>query len=264
MSVPVRVLIVGGHDPSGAGVDADLTALRGLPVEGLVVVTARTDQDAAEVRSIGARDPREWKKEAVDIARKGIAAIKLGLLPGEAHVLAAVELLREIRGTSRLELPAVVDPVIRASSGGLFLDARAVTLVAHELAREGVILTPNLPEAAELAQVPLEELAESFEARRRAAQALLDAGARAVIVKGGHGAEDPVCDLVATKEGSSTWIRRPRIAGGSIRGSGCRFATRLAAELAPGRSLEAAAEAAGAFVAGEIEREAGASGRAKR
>lgn len=262
-------MIVGGHDPSGAGIDADLAALRGVQVEGLTVVTARTDQDASRVRSVGARDPEVWQGEAMELARGGVAAIKFGLLPGAAHVLAACDLLRKLRELGRTrelgsnEFPAVVDPVIRASSGGLFLDADAVQSLVGELSREGVILTPNLAEAAELTGVNADELAESLEARRTAAQVLLDAGARAVIVKGGHGKEDPVQDLIATRKGKITWIARPRIAGGSVRGSGCRFASRLAAGLALGRSLEAAAEEAGRFVAGEIGRAANATRVAK-
>ncbi|MFN0009294.1 MAG: hydroxymethylpyrimidine/phosphomethylpyrimidine kinase [Planctomycetota bacterium] len=262
MSPPARVLIVGGHDPSGAGLDADLIALRGLEVEGLTVVTARTDQDASRVRSVGARDLESWVREARELSRGGIAAIKFGLLPGAAHVLAARDLLRELRGIAGKELPAIVDPVIRASSGGTFLDAEAVETMG-ELTREGVILTPNLSEAAELAGVMPEDLGESLEARRTAAQILLDAGARAVIVKGGHGAEDPVRDLIVMREGKLKWLTRPRIAGGSIRGSGCRFASRLAARLALGASLEAAAEEAGTFVAGEIARAASARRTAK-
>lgn len=256
MGAPVRVLIVGGHDPSGAGIDADLAALRGLEVEGLTVVTARTDQDATRVRSIGAREPEEWRGEALELARGGVAAIKFGLLPGKEHVRAARDLLREMGGSAGSRVPTVVDPVIRASSGGVFLDARAVEAVVLELASEGVILTPNLSEAAELTGADREELASSLDARREAAQVLIAAGARAVVVKGGHGQEDPVQDLVLTREGRIAWISRPRIPGGTIRGSGCRFATRLAAGMALGGSLEAAAEEAGRFVAGEIERAA--------
>lgn len=259
----VRVLIVGGHDPSGAGVDADRAGLEGLAVEALTVVTARTDQDASSVHSIGAREPGVWKAEALGQARGGVAAIKFGLLPGSAHVLAARDLLRELRRIARSEVPAVVDPVIRASSGGRFLDPEAVEVLLRELVRESVILTPNLAEAAELTGMEVAELAESLDARRTAARVLLAAGARAVIVKGGHGAEDPARDLIATREGRMTWTSRPRIVGGSIRGSGCRFASRLAAGLALGSTLEAAAEEAGRFVAGEIERTAKAIGAAR-
>jgi hydroxymethylpyrimidine/phosphomethylpyrimidine kinase len=259
-----RLLIVAGHDPSGAGIDADLSALRGLDVEPLPVVTARTDQDERSVRSIGARDPREWRSEALESARDGVDAVKFGLLPGAEHVRAARELLRELRKLAGADLPAVVDPVIRASSGGRFLDADAVEALRGELAAEAVVLTPNLSEAAELSCEPLEALEASFSARIEAARILLALGAAAVVIKGGHGREDPVRDLVARADGACAWLERPRLRGGGIRGSGCRFATHLAAGLALGRPIEEAAEEAGKFVATEIARALGAAGGSRR
>jgi hypothetical protein len=70
---PLRILIVGGLDPSGAGVDADRDALRDLPVEAIVVVTARTDQDDRELRTIGPREPDVWRREALEAAGEGVA-----------------------------------------------------------------------------------------------------------------------------------------------------------------------------------------------
>jgi hydroxymethylpyrimidine/phosphomethylpyrimidine kinase len=256
-----RLLIVAGHDPSGAGIDADLEAAAGLEIEAVAIVTARTDQDADSVRSVGARDEQEWSREAWEAARAGVAAVKFGLLPGADHVREARALVRRLRASERAEMSVVVDPVIRASSGGLFLDARAVELLRSELIADGVVLTPNLREAAELACIPVRELESSFAARLEAARILLALGAAGVVIKGGHGTEDPVRDLVARPDGAYRWIERRRVPGGGIRGSGCRFATRLAGGLALGKTLEEAAEAAGAFVAAEIARRAAGSSR---
>jgi len=305
-----RLLIVAGRDASGAGVAADLAAVSALAVDAIAIVTAETDQDAKEVRSIGARDPREWGSEAREAVRYGVAAVKFGLLPGVLHVREASALAREIqrrarqgqrrgsegqrrgsearqrgseeerrvsggsrRGSegerrtsegpqrARPEVAIVVDPVIRASSGGLFLDAAAVELLRGELVAAGVVLTPNLSEAAELACVPVRELESSCAARLEAARMLLALGAAGVVIKGGHGSENPVRDLVAKADGSYRWLEHPRSKGPGIRGSGCRFASRLAAALALGRTLEEAAEEAGGFVAGEIERAAGGGAR---
>lgn len=252
-----RLLIVAGHDPSGAGIDADLEAAAGFELEAVPVVTARTDQDANAVRSIGARGPGEWSREAADAAREGFAAAKFGLLPGAEHIREAGELVRKLRSRGELRRGVVVDPVIRASSGGVFLDARAVEILRGDLIADGVVLTPNLAEAAVLACMPVRELGSSCAARLEAARILLALGAAAVVVKGGHGLEDPVRDLVAQPEGAHRWIERPRVKGGGIRGSGCRFATRLAGGLALGMGLVEAAEASGAYVAGEIARRAG-------
>lgn len=251
-----RLLIVAGHDPSGAGIDADLEAAAGLEIEAVPIVTARTDQDDRAVRSVGERDPEEWGREASEAAREGVAALKFGLLPGVDHVRAARALVRRLRERGGAEIRVVVDPVIRASSGGVFLDARAVEILRGELVAEGVVLTPNLAEAAELACLATRELESSFPARIEAARILLALGAAAVVIKGGHGREDPVRDLVARADGGYRWIERRRVPGIGLRGSGCRFATRLAGGLALGRTLEEAAEAAGEFVAAEIARRA--------
>jgi hydroxymethylpyrimidine/phosphomethylpyrimidine kinase len=109
--------------------------------------------------------------------------------------------------------------------------------------------------------VPVRELESSCAARLEAARMLLALGAAGVVIKGGHGSENPVRDLVAKADGSYRWLEHPRSKGPGIRGSGCRFASRLAAALALGRTLEEAAEEAGGFVAGEIERAAGRGAR---
>lgn len=249
-----RILIIAGHDPSGgAGVDADRESVSDLDIETVCVVTAFTDQDQNTVRSIGPRPPREWLREAFMHVLGELGAVKFGLLPGADHVFAARDLVRALRERHGRELPIVVDPVLSASSGARFLDREGAAVMRHELLSEGVIVTPNLPEAAELANLSLHELRSSLDARHKAAKQILASGARAVIVKGGHGSEDPVRDLVAIADGRFLWHTHPRIAGGKIRGSGCRFATRLAASMALGATLEAAAEAAGLHVAARIE-----------
>jgi hydroxymethylpyrimidine/phosphomethylpyrimidine kinase len=242
-----RVLVVAGHDPSGAGLDADLDALRAFPVEALAIASARTDQDEHGVRAIGARDPEAWLCEALSAADERVGALKLGLLPGAEHVEAAarlVDLLRERWGDT---LPVVLDPVLAASSGGRFLDARAVERLRTRLLAGGVVVTPNLPEAAELAGMEEHVLAERLGAREAAARALLALGARAVVLKGGHGREDPALDLVLDRDGAR-WLAHPRLPGAKLRGSGCRFASALAAGLALGAPLDEAAERAAELV----------------
>lgn len=241
----VRVLVVAGRDPSGAGVGADEAALRDAGVEPLIVVTAETDQDARGVRSIGARAPRAWLREGFTHVLEPIGALKFGLLPGADHVRAACDLARSFVEHRGRVFPIVVDPVIAASSGGRFLDRDGVRALRRELLAQPVIATPNLDELAELAGCERGALDRSLDERLRAARELLAAGAEAVVVKGGHGREDPVRDLVARRDGRSSWVLHPRVAGAKIRGSGCRFASRLAAELARGATLEDAVERAG-------------------
>jgi len=254
MSEPARkiLLVVAGHDPSGAGIDADRDALGELELEFAGVVTAHTDQDDRGVRSLGARVPRAWLAEAFGWVLRDVGAVKFGLLPGAEHVHAARDLVRALRERHGREFPVIVDPVLAASSGGRFLDAAGVAAFKAELLPERVILTPNLPELAELTNTSLSVLEHALEPRLAAARELLARGAAAVVVKGGHGREAPVRDLVARHDGRFAWLVHERVPGGKLRGSGCRHATRLAAELALGRPLDQAAEAAGVHVAARI------------
>jgi hydroxymethylpyrimidine/phosphomethylpyrimidine kinase len=255
---PPRLLVVAGHDPSGAGIDADREALAGLPLEARFVVTARTEQDAGGVRALGARGAAEWLREA--LRELPAAALKFGLLPGSEHVHAAAELVRAARErhTSVLgwgahaSVWAVVDPVLSSSSGSRFLDAAGAREYLSALLPARIVLTPNLDELAELSGLARDDLAQHPETRSIAALALLDLGAEAIVVKGGHGEENPVRDLVLARESGPVWLEHARVRGGKVRGSGCRFATRLAAHLALGATLVDAAREASEHVLDRI------------
>lgn len=237
-----RVLVIAGHDPSGgAGVDADRDALRDIAVDLDVVLTARTDQDDGGVRSIGAVPSAQWFAQARGFLRRA-GAIKFGLLPGLDAVRAAAALARD--ATDR---PVVVDPVIAASSGPRFLDTAAVAALREELLPAGVVLTPNLDEAAELTGMPRAALDPS-EARVSAARTLLELGAAAVLLKGGHATEPMARDLVLERGAEPAWLERPRYPG-TLRGTGCRLATALAAHLALGTTFLDSARAATELVA---------------
>jgi hydroxymethylpyrimidine/phosphomethylpyrimidine kinase len=171
----------------------------------------------------------------------------------------AATLLARAARKRRPGIVIVLDPVIAASSGSRFLDDDTVELLRGELLGEDVIVTPNVAEAAELAQMPAARLArsssaQSFAARLDCAQFLIGLGARAVIVKGGHGVEDPVLDLVLERDRDPAHIEHARIQGGKIRGSGCRYATRLAARMAQSWTLEMAAKDASEHVSAAIAR----------
>ncbi len=251
------VLVIAGSDSSGgAGIDADRDALAEFPVELHSVVTAWTRQDDGGVRELGAVDPAAWLEEACAVIReKKPAALKLGLLPGAEAVSAATRLVAELRADPLDTTPVILDPVIGSSSGHRFLDAVALERL-RELLALGPILTPNLPEAAELTSRDLAALrARSFE-REAAARELLEAGAQAVLLKGGHAEESPARDLICTRGGTPRWLEHERLAGRSIRGSGCRFASALAGGLACGETLESAARRAGELVLERLRRAA--------
>jgi len=250
-----RLLVVAGHDPSGAGIDADREALAGLLVDARFVVSAWTEQDSGGLRALGARGAASWLPEAR--RELPVAALKFGLLPGAEDVRAAAELVHEARERAEPGFCAVVDPVLASSSGGRFLDAEATREYLRSLAPADVVLTPNLAELAELAGLELERLAREPAARVVAARMLLEHGAAAVVVKAGHGAEDPARDLVLARADYPVWLEHARIPGGKVRGSGCRFASRVAAHIALGQSLVEAVREASEHVLGCIRRSAG-------
>jgi hydroxymethylpyrimidine/phosphomethylpyrimidine kinase len=239
------LLVVAGHDPSGgAGVSADEEAARASEFEVRTVITAHTNQSDAGVVSVGARPAIAWLQDARALLGDHPAAIKFGLLPGADHLRAAAELIREAPG-----IPIVVDPLIESSSGFEFLDAAALEVLRTELLPLPVILTPNLPEAARLTARP--ELG-NFEDREAAAHELLAPGLAAVLLKGGHGMEDPIRELLLTPATTAFWLEHPRLPGRGIRGSGCRHATTLACALARGLALPEAARHAAEHVASRI------------
>jgi hydroxymethylpyrimidine/phosphomethylpyrimidine kinase len=250
---PLSLLVVAGHDSSGgAGVEADRECALAHCARVHCVVTAWTVQGPAGLSELGARAAGLWSEEARLALRLRPQALKLGLLPGREHFEAAVGLVREARLRSGNWLPVVFDPVLAPSRGGRFLDAQGVAALRLALGGMGAVLTPNLPELAELAgldAMAAQELAQDQGARERAARSLLDLGARAVLVKGGHGQEEPLLDLLVVPGEPALALRRPRLAGPGRRGSGCRHATALALGLAAGLPLSEAARRAGEWIA---------------
>ena len=247
-----RMLVVAGHDPTGgAGVDADREAARRFEVGVECVVTANTLQDGTRVHAIGAREPERWLAEARGVCEVRPGGVKAGLLPGAEHVRAFAVLVRELRVEGGM-LPVVVDPVLAASGGEVFLDEEGQGVLLAEVVPLGVVLTPNVLEAARLTGSDAEELVRSGDARVEAARKLIEVGARAVVIKGGHAREDPVRDLVVVGGGEPVWCGHARVLGGGLHGSGCRFASALCAGLVRGWEIERAVREAGEWVGERI------------
>lgn len=247
-----HVLVLAGHDPTGgAGVDADREAVLAGGGSVVGVVTNRTDQDGRSVRAVVPVPCARWTDEARRAFSASVGAIKTGLLSSAEQVDAMADLVLEWRA-ERPDLWVVVDPVLAASGGEVFLDGAGRERLLARLCDLGAVLTPNLPELAALAGAPAHALGTDLTRRIEAARVLLERGARAVCVKGGHGTEDPVVDLVVeapTQQNYGvTHVARPRLVGRSMHGSGCRYASHLAAGLAAGLPLAEAAEAAGVFL----------------
>jgi hydroxymethylpyrimidine/phosphomethylpyrimidine kinase len=148
--------------------------------------------------------------------------------------------------------PAVVDPVMIATSGARLLDPGATDAFRALIMPAAALLTPNAPEAAALTGIEV----GSLDGQRRAAEALLQKGAKAVLLKGGHVPGPVIVDLLITATGERRF-EHPRIETRHTHGTGCTLASAIAAGLAQGLGLEAAAERAIAYVAEAIARAPG-------
>ncbi len=245
-----RVLVVAGLDPSGgAGLVADLEALRAVGAAGWAVATALTAQGAGGARGFRATSP-DFLREQLDAllgGRERPRAVKTGMLGTAALARALAERVAE---APLARAPLVVDPVLLASSGAPLLDlaGHAAADVLAPLLVRARLVTPNLSELAALSGLDV----STDEAAVRAARAL---PVRAVLVKGGHREGAPVDLLV---EGRRVTRLAGRRRAGTARGTGCRLASAIAGLLAQGEGLEAAVRSAKRVVERYLDRAAGA------
>lgn len=246
MSTPAVAMTIAGSDSGGgAGIQADLKTFAALGVFGTSAVTALTAQNTTEVRAVHPV-PAEVVVAQIDAVLDDldVRAVKTGMLAG-AEIVDAVAALAAAGRLPNL----VVDPVMVASSGARLLDPAAERRYLVGLFPHARVVTPNLWEA----QVLLGREITTHAGQREAATALLARGPEVVVVKGGHpvrgerGDLGEVVDIVATADGTIE-LRRPRIPTGNNHGSGCSFASAIAAHLALGHDVIEAIERAKDFV----------------
>lgn len=237
--VPVALSIAGSDSGGGAGIQADLRTFQELGVFGTSVVTAVTAQNSARVLAwepmSAALVAQQLDAVAADLSPR---AVKTGML-GTAEVVEAVA-----RGIAHHRLPNyVMDPVIVSTSGTRLLQPDAERLMLKKLLPLADLATPNLDEAGALAGTAVRTPAEMEAAGR----ALLSAGAKAVLVKGGHLDADILVDVLVMPTGVRRFEHR-RIAGPPVHGTGCVLSAAIVAELAKDVGLEDAVDNAIDFV----------------
>jgi hydroxymethylpyrimidine/phosphomethylpyrimidine kinase len=242
--IPIALTIAGSDSGGGAGIQADLKTFLAFGVHGTSVLTALTAQSTRGVFGVHAVPP-EFVRRQLDVVVEDLrpAACKTGML-------ATAELVREVaEGLRRHALTNfVLDPVMVASSGDRLLDPDAEEAIARLLLPLSTLVTPNLEEAAILAETVLEDEA----GMRRAAERLVTRGARAVLVKGGHLRGEVLTDVFFDGIDFRSWSRR-RIETRSTHGTGCTLSAAVAAGLALGLPLLDALEDALDFVHRAIE-----------
>ena len=243
-----RVLIIAGSDSGGgAGIQADIKAVTMLGGFATTAITALTVQNTQGVSDVHAApiDIIQAQARAV-LGDIGTDAVKTGML-GTVSVVEAVAGLLDEAGA-----PAVVDPVMVAKGGHSLLPRQAVEAVRTLLIPRAALITPNAPEAEALTGLEVQDL----DGQRRAAEALLELGARAALVKGGHVEGETLIDVLLTPTGE-TLLEGPRIDTTSTHGTGCTLASACAVGIAQGLPLEAAVARAWAYVAEAIRRAPG-------
>ena len=241
---PIALTIAGSDSSGGAGIQADLKTFAALGVYGASVITALTAQNTTGVSGVHDAPP-EFVTAQIDavFSDLDVAAVKIGMVSQTATIEAIVAGLD--RWKPRY---VVVDPVMVATSGAHLLAASAIDLLRKELLPRATVITPNLPEAGALLGTPVATVRAAIE---RQAHDLLQLGARAVLIKGGHGEDAESIDYLVTPEVTRAFSAA-RIATKNTHGTGCTLSSAIAAGLARGMPLEAAIEAAKRYVTAAI------------
>jgi hydroxymethylpyrimidine/phosphomethylpyrimidine kinase len=230
---PIALTIAGSDSGGGAGIQADLKSFHAFGCFGTTAITAITVQNTRGVTGVHA--------VPVETVRAQIRAVAGDLPPAacKTGMLATAELVRGVAESIREHaLPNyVLDPVMVATSGDRLLDEDAVRTIIDELLPLSAVVTPNLDEAALLVGFAVEDAASM----RRAAEQLVQMGARAALLKGGHLQGPELVDVLWDGREWQEWTR-PKLDTRSTHGTGCTLSAAIAAGLAHGRPLREAVE----------------------
>ena len=235
----IALTIAGSDSGGGAGIQADLKTFQRFGVYGTSVITAVTAQNTRGIRAV--------HPLPADVVAAQLAALAEDLPPAavKTGMLATAPIVHEVAAAiSRYDFANfVLDPVMRAGSGDSLLDPEGEAALRERLLPLATLITPNLDEAAALTGFPVADAA----AMARAGERLLEQGAAAALIKGGHLAGDDLVDLLITREGTREFRHR-RLAAGPLHGTGCTLSAAITADLALGRPLLEAIETAIQYV----------------
>lgn len=226
------VLCLSGHDPiGGAGLQADIEAIAAQHCHAAPAVTALTIQDTVNVRDFRVLD-HDWivAQARAILNDVPVAAVKLGMLGSSEMVRTACEVIHMTPDS-----PVVCDPVLRAEGGGSLGEDDVGYVLREELLPLAFMVTPNLPEARILAELPDGSADDCAEVLLKHCKNLL--------ITGGHGPENELNNRLYLADGSRHTLIQQRLPG-KYHGSGCTLASTLAARLALGQSLHSAVKTA--------------------
>jgi hydroxymethylpyrimidine/phosphomethylpyrimidine kinase len=241
---PPILLTIAGFDPScGAGIAADLKTFAAHGCYGVAAITSITVQNTQGVADVQNTPAATLRAQLESLVQDSdISAVKIGMLGNRGNAVVVADFLDTYKFAH-----VVHDPVMKSSSGTELLDAAGTKFVSTELLKRSTVITPNVPEAEILTGLVIKDLSDMEAAARK----LVDLGARAVVVKGGH-MERAVDVLFDGNEMMP--LAGDRVREETLHGTGCAFASAIAAQLASGRPLIEAAMLAKAYVTKAIEK----------
>jgi hydroxymethylpyrimidine/phosphomethylpyrimidine kinase len=237
--------IAGSDSMAGAGVQADLKTFAALGVYGVCAITAVTAQNTSGVADLFALSPELVQSQIVAVGQDAdIAAVKTGMLATGGIVQAVADCIGRFGWRN-----VVVDPVMRATHDGgrTLLADDAVSVLKSRLLPLAALVTPNAAEASVLSGIRVDSPGTAREAARR----IIELGPEAVVVKGGHLPGREAIDVLF-HAGVFTELAAPRAGFADIHGTGCTFASAIAAGLALGDDIPAAVRRAKRYVSGAI------------
>ncbi len=243
MAIAIALTIGGSDSGGGAGIQADLKTFTALQVHGCSALTCITAQNTCGVSRVDALPPEALAAqiEAV-LSDLPVASLKTGMLLNQPLIETTAAAL------APLSMPRLIDPVMVSRAGSVLLEPEAITAYRQQLLPLADLLTPNLQEARLLTGLPI-ATAEEVE---DAADALLQLGPRAVLIKGGGLAELRGRDYLLSREGGGCWLEHAVVATTHTHGSGCTLGAAITAYRARGLPLVEAVQAAKRYVEGGL------------
>ena len=224
-NLPVALTIAGSDSGGGAGLQADLRVFQAAGVHGTSVVTALTAQNPKKVR---ATEPVKAKlvQEQLESVFDGfkVKAAKTGML------LTAANVERVAEWFAKRKIPLVVDPVIISTSGAVLLKANAIKSLRKNLLPVATLVTPNIPEAEQLAGMKVHNQTE----QQAAARALYESSGCSVLLKGGHLSGRQAVDVYFDENGARVFSAQ-RVKTRQLPGTGCFYSAWITAGLAKGK-----------------------------
>ncbi len=224
-----KVLIIAGSDSSGgAGIQADIKTVTSLGCYAMTAITAVTTQNTTGVKSIVAIKPNEISNQ-IEFSTKDIrpTAIKIGMLHSKQVIISVIKSLKKIKVKN-----IVLDPVMVAKGGAKLIDENAIKYLKNNLIKKTLLITPNIPEAEILTNMKINNVKEMTEAGK----AILNLGAKNVLIKGGHLKSAQLSDILINKKIIKVF-KSKRFYSKNTHGTGCTLSSAIATNLSCGKDL---------------------------